>query len=58
MIVNKDLVLKAAKLQIEINNDIDLLGFTNINKAESLEKLIDSFNSSEEDLFIQLLSSN
>lgn len=56
MSVNRNLVTKAARLQIEINIDVELFGSTTIDKADRLEKLVDSFNSREEDLFSQLVN--
>lgn len=48
-------VKKAAELQMEINRDIDILGQTTLEKANQLDDLIGSFNTIEEDLFMEII---
>ena len=54
--VNLENVKRAVELQKDMNNDIDLFGVTTDEKCNQLDRLIDNFNSSEDDLFIELMS--
>jgi HKD family nuclease len=47
-------ILKAVMLQNQINLEIETKGETTMEKAETLELLVDSFTTSEGDLFIEL----
>lgn len=53
--VNYDNVIKAVELQKDINNDIFIFGSTTDYKVKKLDRLIDNFNSEEDDLFIELM---
>ena len=53
---NVENVKKAVELQKDMNNDIDLFGSTSYEKIKQLDRLIDNFNSAEDDLFIELMN--
>ena len=54
--INVENVKKAVELQKDMNNDIDLFGSTSYEKIKRLDRLIDNFNSAEDDLFIELMN--
>ena len=54
--INYTKVYEAVELQKDMNKDIDLFGVTTDEKCKQLDRLIDNFNSSEDDLFIELMS--
>ena len=54
--INLEKVKEAVELQKDMNNDIDLFGSTTYEKVKQLEILINNFNSSEDDLFIELMN--
>ena len=54
--INVENVKKAVELQKDMNNDIDLFGSTSYEKIKRLDRLIDNFNSAEDDLFIELMT--
>ena len=54
--INLENVKKAVELQKDMNIDIDLFGVTTDEKCKQLDRLIDNFNSFEDDLFIELMS--
>jgi hypothetical protein len=54
--INVENVKKAVELQKDMNNDIDLFGSTSYEKIKQLDRLIDNFNSAEDDLFIELMN--
>ena len=54
--INVENVKKAVELQKDMNNDMDLFGSTSYEKIKQLDRLIDNFNSAEDDLFIELMN--
>ena len=54
--INYENVKKAVELQKDMNVDIYLFGVTTDEKCKQLDRLIDNFNSFEDDLFIELMS--
>ena len=54
--INLEKVKEAVELQKDMNNDIDLFGSTDYGKIKQLDRLIDNFNSAEDDLFIELMN--
>lgn len=54
--INVQKVQQAVDLQKQMNSDIDIFGCTSEYNCKMLDRLIDNFNSEEDELFIKLMN--
>ena len=53
--MNVEKVKQAVELQKQMNSDIDIFGCTSEYNCKMLDRLIDNFDSDEDELFIELM---